>query len=240
MLRGTDAFSASGSLVPSPENQSSISGAARSPRALEWPPAAAGLEARRRREPPHKVRSARGDRVSPEGRPPKPCLLSAPFLFVPPRSHSGASLVAQLVKNLQCGRPGFDPWVGEIPWERRPTPVFWPGESQRVGHDWATSLFHADADALMLPYRLAPIHPVLQPFLTSHQGAVSQGCLPDCIFPAWTCQHSQIDPLCKARSALVFCDDLGEEGWKRAPRGSGYMYTQSWCTWLESRNEQRC
>ena len=32
---------------------------------------------------------------------------------------------------LQCGRPGFDPWVGKIPWrrERLPTPVFWPGES---------------------------------------------------------------------------------------------------------------
>jgi len=38
------------------------------------------------------------------------------------------SLVAQLAKNLlQCGRPGFDPWVGKIPWrrERLPTPVFW-------------------------------------------------------------------------------------------------------------------
>ena len=43
-----------------------------------------------------------------------------------------ASLVAQLVKNvcLQCGRPGFDPWVGKISWRREmlPTPVFWPGE----------------------------------------------------------------------------------------------------------------
>ena len=28
-----------------------------------------------------------------------------------------ASLVAQVVKNLQCGRPGFDPWVGKI-WKR--------------------------------------------------------------------------------------------------------------------------
>jgi len=45
---------------------------------------------------------------------------------------------------LQCGRPGFDPWVEKIPWrrERLPTPVFWPGEFhgqsmglQRVGHD---------------------------------------------------------------------------------------------------------
>ena len=50
---------------------------------------------------------------------------------------------------LQRWIPGFDPWVGKIPWrwERLPTPVFWPGEfygvyspwSQRVGHDWATS-----------------------------------------------------------------------------------------------------
>ena len=43
----------------------------------------------------------------------------------------GASLVAQLVKIcLQCGRPGFNPWVGKIPWrkERLSTLVFWPGE----------------------------------------------------------------------------------------------------------------
>ena len=42
-------------------------------------------------------------------------------------------------------RPGFDPWVGKIPWrrERIPTSVFWPKEchgliqsmgSQRVRH----------------------------------------------------------------------------------------------------------
>ena len=32
--------------------------------------------------------------------------------------------------HLQCGRPGFDPWVGKIPWRREklPAPVFWPGE----------------------------------------------------------------------------------------------------------------
>ena len=41
-------------------------------------------------------------------------------------------LWAQLVKNrLQCRRPGFDPWVGKIPWrkERLPTPVFWSENS---------------------------------------------------------------------------------------------------------------
>ena len=55
---------------------------------------------------------------------------------------------------LKCGRPGFNPWVGKIPWSRawQPTLVFLPGESswteepgglqspgsKRVGHDWVT------------------------------------------------------------------------------------------------------
>ena len=35
--------------------------------------------------------------------------------------------------HLQWGRPGFDPWVGKIPWrrERLPSPLLWPGEFQR-------------------------------------------------------------------------------------------------------------
>ena len=50
-----------------------------------------------------------------------------------------------------AGDPGFDPWVGKIPWRRKwqPTPVFLPGKShgqrnlvgyrsQRVRHDWVT------------------------------------------------------------------------------------------------------
>ena len=53
----------------------------------------------------------------------------------------GASLVAQLVKNLPAlWEPGFNHWVGKIPCrrERLPISIFWPGESmgsQRVGHD---------------------------------------------------------------------------------------------------------
>ena len=33
---------------------------------------------------------------------------------------------------LWCRRPGFDPWVGKIPWSRewQPTPVFLPGQSR--------------------------------------------------------------------------------------------------------------
>ena len=69
------------------------------------------------------------------------------------------SLVAQMVKNLPAmGRPGFDPWVGKIPWRGKwqPTPLFLPGEShgqrslagyspwnqlQRVTYNWATNPF---------------------------------------------------------------------------------------------------
>ena len=39
-----------------------------------------------------------------------------------------ASLVAQLVKNpLQCGRPGFNPWVGKIPWRSSGYPLQYSG-----------------------------------------------------------------------------------------------------------------
>ena len=36
------------------------------------------------------------------------------------------------------GRPGFDTWVGKIPWrsERLPTPAFWPGEFQGLYSPW--------------------------------------------------------------------------------------------------------
>ena len=59
---------------------------------------------------------------------------------------------------LQCRRPGFDPWVGKIPWRRKwqPTPVFLPGKSygqrrlvgyspwshKRVGHNLVTKWQH--------------------------------------------------------------------------------------------------
>ena len=40
--------------------------------------------------------------------------------------------------HLQCGRPGFDPWVGKFPWrrERPPVPVFWPGEFHGLCRPW--------------------------------------------------------------------------------------------------------
>ena len=47
------------------------------------------------------------------------------------------SLLAQLL-NLQCRTPGFDTWVGKIPWRREslPTPVFWPGEFHGIYSPW--------------------------------------------------------------------------------------------------------
>ena len=40
--------------------------------------------------------------------------------------------------HLQCGRPGFDSWVGKFLWrrERLPTPEFWPGEFHGLYSPW--------------------------------------------------------------------------------------------------------
>ena len=38
----------------------------------------------------------------------------------------------------QCGRAGFDPWIGKSPWirEKLPTPVFWPREFPGLCSPW--------------------------------------------------------------------------------------------------------
>ena len=38
----------------------------------------------------------------------------------------------------QCRRPGFNSWIGKIPWRREhlPTPVFWPEESCGLYSTW--------------------------------------------------------------------------------------------------------
>ena len=47
-----------------------------------------------------------------------------------PTFHKGFPCGSAGRVRLQCRRPGFDPWVGKIPWrrERLPTAVFWPRE----------------------------------------------------------------------------------------------------------------
>ena len=49
--------------------------------------------------------------------------------------------MAQKIKNLpQCRRPGFDPWVGKIPWKRNGNPLQYPclDNSMDRGAWWAT------------------------------------------------------------------------------------------------------
>ena len=61
----------------------------------------------------------------------------------------GESIMYDMIKNLglsksfpggsgvclQCGTPGFEPWVGKIPWRRKwqSTPVLLPGKSHGQG-----------------------------------------------------------------------------------------------------------
>ena len=58
-------------------------------------------------------------------------LRTGPSLWVPWGFPGGSEVKASACVCLQRGRPGFDPWVGKIPWRRKlhPTPVFLPGES---------------------------------------------------------------------------------------------------------------
>ena len=53
-----------------------------------------------------------------------------------PFNHWWASFVVRI--HLQTRRPGFDHWVGKIPWrrERLATPVFWPGEFHGLYSPW--------------------------------------------------------------------------------------------------------
>ena len=68
--------------------------------------------------------------------------LSIPWSGRSPREGIGYPLQYSWASHVaQCGRPGFDPWVGKIPGrrERLHTPVFWPREFHRLyEHDWVT------------------------------------------------------------------------------------------------------
>ena len=70
-----------------------------------------------------------------------------------------------------AGDLGFDPWVEKIPWRRKwqPTPVLLPGKlhgqrslvgywgSQRVGHDWVTSLSFLSFFLLLFLVKTTPL-----------------------------------------------------------------------------------
>ena len=55
------------------------------------------------------------------------------YIYIYIYIHLWASLMAQMEKNLPAmRRPGFDPWVGKIPWRREwlLTPIFLPREKE--------------------------------------------------------------------------------------------------------------
>ena len=59
-------------------------------------------------------------------------ILGLPWWFRQYRGWNAEDLgTVQMVKSLQCERPGFNPWVRNIPWRRawQPTAVFLPGKS---------------------------------------------------------------------------------------------------------------
>ena len=76
------------------------------------------------------------------------------FLRCPPSQQpfDGYDIQIHTAVHASSSDPGFNPWVGKIPWRRTCIPVFLPGESpwteepgglqsmglQRVRHDWET------------------------------------------------------------------------------------------------------
>ncbi|KAB0348754.1 hypothetical protein FD754_013611 [Muntiacus muntjak] len=70
---------------------------------------------------------------------------------------------------MQCRRPGFDPWVGKIPWKRAwlPTAVFLPGESpwteepgglQSTGSQSASTLIYPPQVQECVVHTITPNH----------------------------------------------------------------------------------
>ena len=77
--------------------------------------------------------------------------------------NDGASLVAQMVKNLPAvQRSRFDPWVRKIAWRRKwqPTQVFLPGKSH--GQRSLVGYSHKESDMTEWLVMYACIHNIIQ------------------------------------------------------------------------------
>ena len=88
---------------------------------------------------------------------------------------SCTSLVAQLVKNPPAmkGRPGFDPWVGKIPWrrERLLTAEFWPEEFHGLYSPWGrkdSDMTERVSLSFYVPYSRREKDPASHPALRSY------------------------------------------------------------------------
>ena len=68
---------------------------------------------------------------------------------------------------LQCRRPGFDSWVGKIPWRREglPTPVFLPGEFWVAKSQTRLNDFHFHHLCFEIWFFLLAVYAILDEFL---------------------------------------------------------------------------
>ena len=88
---------------------------------------------------------------------------------------------------LQCGRPGFDPCVGQIPWRRKwqPTPVLLPGNF----HGWRSLVGYSPWGRKEL-HTTEQLHFLTFPFFLMVFPVVTYGC------ESWTtkkAEHQRID-----------------------------------------------
>ena len=108
----------------------------------------------------------------------------------------GASLIAQLVKNLPAmQRPEFYPWVGKIPWrrERLPAPAFWPGEFHGLYRPECVKTIQYFPLLKTEPFLGSKVRFVLfgmeDPLLLSLSSPLRKTCLKG-IAPSQTCPHN--------------------------------------------------
>ena len=115
------------------------------------------------------------------------------------------SLVAQTVC-LQCGRPGFNPWVGKISWRRKwqPTPVPLPGKS----NGWKSLVGYSQGckESDMISLSLSVAGGIEFIFLLDYQAVVS-------VFRGWKQLWERVHSFFSTPSLYTFpptCYELGE------------------------------
>ena len=112
---------------------------------------------------------------------------------------------------LPCGRPGFDPWLGKIPWtrERLPTPVFWPREFHGLYSLWS---YDKESDT---PEQLTSLHFTLRkiPWRRKRQESL---------------HHMGLGEMAWSRLQFWFSDVISEAAFRNT----------SWC--LHGSSEEEC